>query len=257
MAEQDNSLFRELDEEMRREQFVKLWKQYGTYIIAVAAALPLGVGGYQIYLHQKQASIEAAGAAFDAAAQLATGGKLDDARAGLDKIAKGGPAGYATLARLRLASADAKAGKTAEAIATFEAIGKDGSTDKMLGDFAKLQAASLRVDQADWTEMQNRLIELTDNANPWRFQAREMMGLAALKNGQIEQARKFNELLLGERNLPPAILERVNIMLATITATELAVTTPPAAVPAAMSDTPKVELPKTPEPKAAEEKKKN
>ena len=250
MAEQDNTLFREVDEELRREQILKIWKQYGTYIVAVAAAIPLGVGGYQIYGQRQQAAIEASGTAYDAAAQLISGGKPEEARAALDKIAKGGPVGYATLARLRLAATDAKAGKTDAAVATYQALAKDGD-DKLLADFAKLQAASLRLDVADWTEMQNRLIELTDNANPWRFQAREMMGLAALKHGQIEQARKFNTLLLGDKNVPPAVLERVNIMLATITATELALAPKQDATGPVKTDAPKAQ-----EPKPAEEKKK-
>jgi hypothetical protein len=248
MAEQDNSLFREIDEEMRREQILKIWKRYGTYIVAVAAAIPLGVGGYQLYLQQKQASIEASGAAYDAAAQLLAGGKSDEARAALEKIAKGGPAGYATLAQLRIAAAAAKAGKTSDAIAAYETIGKDRSGDKLLADFARLQAANLRLDQADWTEMQNRLIELTDNANPWRFQARELMGLAAFKYGQLEQARKYYTLLLGQTKVPPSIQERVNVMMAAITAAELSTGAAPVT---------KTETPKAPEPKSAEEKKKN
>jgi hypothetical protein len=249
MADQDNSIFRELDEEMRREQFLKIWKQYGTYIIAVAAAIPIGVLGYQVYLQQQQSAIEQSGAAYDAAAQLIAGGKPDDARAALDKIAKTGPKGYAALSQLRLAATAVKAGRTADALAVYETMAKDRTVDSLLADFARLQAATLRLDQADWTEMQNRLIDLTDNANPWRFSARELMGLAAFKHGQIEQARKFNELLLGERKVPPQILERVKIMLATIAATELSV------LPVAAGAAPKVEPQKAPEPvKPAEEK---
>lgn len=253
MAENQDSIFREIDEEMRREQILKIWKNYGTYIIGAVAAIVLGVGGYQAYLHQKKLAIDASGATYDAAAQLIANGKADEANAALEKIAGSGPTGYATLSKMRLAAALAKAGKTAESVAAYDALAKDRATDSLIADFARLQAATLRVDQADWTEMQNRLIDLTDNANPWRFSARELMGLAALKNGQIEQARKFNELLLGERKVPPSILERVKVMMATIIATELAVTTSvPVATPA-----PKVEASKVPEPpKAAEEPKK-
>ena len=31
----DESLFREVDEEVRREQAKKLWDRYGTYLVAV------------------------------------------------------------------------------------------------------------------------------------------------------------------------------------------------------------------------------
>jgi len=249
MAEQQDSIFREIDEEMRREQILKIWKNYGTYIIGAALAIILGVGGYQAYLHSKQVAIEASGADYDAAAQLIASGKADEANAALEKIAKTGPAGYAMLSQLRLAAASAKAGKTAEAVASYEALAKDAAADKLFADYARLQAAALRLDQADWTEMQNRLIDLTDNSNPWRYSARELMGLAAFKNGQIEQARKFNELLLGERKVPPSILERVKVVMAAIIAAELAVTTPPAATAAPAQKSPEP-------PKSAEEPKK-
>ena len=32
MVDQRDSLAREIDEELRREQLLKLWEQYGTYI---------------------------------------------------------------------------------------------------------------------------------------------------------------------------------------------------------------------------------
>jgi len=249
MANEQDTIFREIDEEMRREQILKIWKQYGTYFIAAAAALILGVGGYQFYLARKQAAAEASGASFDAAAQLIAGGKADEAATALANIAKSGPAGYATLAQIRLAATEAKAGKTAQAVAAYDAIAKNSSADPLLASFAKLQAASLRLDQADWTEMQNRLIELTDNANPWRFSARELMALAAFKNGQIEQARKFNELLLGERNVPPSILERVKLMMASVIAAELAAGTGPAAAASKAADAPKPDAAKPAEAK--------
>lgn len=224
MAEQQDSIFREIDEEMRREQIAKIWKEYGTYILGAVLAVILAVAGYQIYTHRRQAAIIASGDAYDAAQRLIADGKTAEATAALEKIAHGGPAGYATLAQLRLGAAAVRAGKTAEAVATYDALAKDPATDRQLADFARLQAAALRVDQADWTEMQNRLIDLTDNANAWRYSARELMALAALKDGQIEQARKFGELLLGERRVPPSILERVKVMLAMLIEKELAAT---------------------------------
>ena len=52
MADKDleqDSLFREVDEELRQEQFSKLWKQYGKYAIGAAVSLVAAVGGYQAW----------------------------------------------------------------------------------------------------------------------------------------------------------------------------------------------------------------
>ena len=49
MAEPTDMLAREIDEELRRERLLKFWDQYGTYILAMALAVVVGVGGYKFY----------------------------------------------------------------------------------------------------------------------------------------------------------------------------------------------------------------
>ena len=106
MAQQDtDQIFREVDEELRREQLAKIWQQYGTYILGAAALIVIGVGGWKWLEARRVTQIEAASIKYDAANQLATDGKADDAQAALALIAKSGPEGYALLAKLRLAAA--------------------------------------------------------------------------------------------------------------------------------------------------------
>ena len=53
----DDSLFREVDEEVRAERFQKLWKQYGAYVAGAAIGVVLavaGINGWQ-YWKTKQA----------------------------------------------------------------------------------------------------------------------------------------------------------------------------------------------------------
>ena len=40
---------REIDEELRREQLLKLWDKYGTYVLAAVVLVVLGVAGWKIY----------------------------------------------------------------------------------------------------------------------------------------------------------------------------------------------------------------
>jgi hypothetical protein len=230
-----DAVFREVDEELRREQMAKIWQQYGTYILGVAALIVVAVGGWKWLEARRISQIETASLNYDAANQLSTDGKADEAQAALAAIAKSGPDGYATLAKLRLASAAVTAGKTDEAVAAYEALAANRSGDPILTDFAKLQIASLKLDKADWTETQNRLIALTDNANPWRYAARELMGLAAFKAGRFDDARKFLETLIADRKAPAAIVERARIIMGTIVSAELspAATVPPNSAPKA------------------------
>jgi hypothetical protein len=76
--------------------------------------------------------------------------------------------------------------------------------------------------------MQNRLNDLLADANPFRFSARELLGLAAHRAGKTEEARREFQRLVGENGVPPAIGERARMMMAVLTEAELAKNAPPA-----------------------------
>ena len=234
MMDQRDSLAREIDEELRREQLLKLWEQYGTYFIAAAVLIIAGIGGFKYYEHRRIQAAEAAGARFTTAARETAQDKKAEAQKALEEVASSAPSGYAALARLRLAAADREAGKTAQAAAAFEAIAKESGLDPLLADYAQLQAAMLRLDSASWTDMQNRLTDLVADGNAWRFSARELLGLAAQKAGKTDEAKSQFQRLLGDRSTPPSIGERARVMLAMLTEAELASAPAPAsAAPAA------------------------
>ena len=229
MIDQRDSLAREVDEELRREQLLKLWEKYGTFIVAAVLLVVLGVGGVKYYQYRTTVAAEAAGARLAATTRKSGQESSAEAQKVLEEIGTSGPAGYATLARLRLAAADREAGKLAEAAAAYEAIAKDASGDRLLADFARLQAASLKVDTASWTDMQNRLNDLAADGNPWRASARELLGLAAVKAGKSEEARQQFQRLLSDRDTPASIAERARILMAMLTEAELSSPNPPTA----------------------------
>lgn len=226
MVDQRDQLSREVDEELRREQLLKLWERFGTYIIAAAVLIIVGVGGVKYYQHRSLVAAQGAGSRLVAATHQASD-KADEVRKELENIAASSPAGYATLARLRIAAGDSAAGKTIEAATEFENIAKDGSADPLLRDYARLQAAMLRLDTANWTDMQNRLNDLAAEGNPWRYSARELLGLAAYKAGRTEEARQEFQRLMSDRTVPQGIAERARLMMGVLAQAELAKTAPP------------------------------
>lgn len=234
MAEERDSLLREVDEELRRERMEKLWQRYGHLMIGAALMIPVAVFGYQWLEGRRIAAANEAGSKFEAAMLLSEQDKTDDALKAFDEIAKTGPKGYASLAKLHVAGAQAKTGKEAEALATYEALANEAGADPLLKSFAQLQAAALRMGQADFTEMQNRLTPLTGDASPFKISAREMLGFAAYKAGNTEEARKLLEPLLIDPAATRAIQDRIKIVMADIAAKELAAAAPaaaPASVP--------------------------
>lgn len=232
MVDKNDALFREVEEELRREQFAKLWERYGVYFIALAVAVVAIVAGSQMWEARRVANANAAGAEYEAASALLTSGKSEEALKAFESIASTGPRGYAALAKLSEAGVYLKLDKRPEALAAFDKLANDTSADPLLANFARLQAAALRLGEADYAEMETRLKSLTGDTNPWRFTARELLGSAALAAGKLDEARTMLTPLLADPGLGQAARERLHRLMAKIATGELS-SAPPAATPAA------------------------
>ena len=147
------------------------------------------------------------------------------AREMLTALADSGPEGYRVLARFQLAAAAAKAGETDKAVADYDALATDSRVDPILQGHATLQAAALRLDKADYAEMERRLKGLVDSGSAWRFSARELLGLSAYRlNNMREAERQFSELV-GDQGTPSNLRERADMMLALIVGAPQALST--------------------------------
>ncbi len=222
MADQTDHFMREVQDEMRKERLTRIWDRYGIFIIAAAVLLILGVSGYKFAEYRSHSTRQAAGIEFESAARLAAQGKAQEAHQAFETMIKNAPPGYGALARLRNAGAYAAEGKRDEAVAAYDAVSKDSAADPLLRDYATLQAAMLRLDVADWTEMQNRLKDLINDNNAWRAPARELLGLAAMKAGNQDEARKVFEQILADTSVPPSTAERARILMTILTEAALA-----------------------------------
>jgi len=74
-----SDIFREVDEEIRRDELKATWDRYGIHLIAVCLAVILGVGGYKGWQAYQKSRAEAAGSRYAQAVELAQASKSDDA----------------------------------------------------------------------------------------------------------------------------------------------------------------------------------
>jgi hypothetical protein len=84
---------------------------------------------------------------------------------------------------------------------------------------AALEAAALRLDKADYAEMDGRLKGLIDSNSAWRFSARELLGLSAYRLKDMREAERQFSALVGDQGTPPNLRERADMMLALIVGT--------------------------------------
>jgi hypothetical protein len=205
---------REIDEELRREQLLKLWDRYGTYILAAAVLVVLGVAGWKIYENRRAEAAQAASNRYFVALGELQVKRSEEAQKTLEDLAANAPPGYAALARLRLAGHEAAAGNTLDAVNAYNRIARDESIDSTLRDFARLQVAMLKFDTITFSELRNQLSPLANDRGPWRYTARELLGMGAAKAGYPAEARNQFQRLLADRTTPPGIAERARVMQA-------------------------------------------
>ncbi len=212
----DGDIFREVEEELRREQFAKHWDKYGTLILGAAVAIVLSVAGFKYWKHQQAEQAQTYGSRFMDALDLSSVGKKDLAELSFSQIAKEGPKGYAMLSNMREAALKASAGKLDEARQQYDELAKSSSVDPVFKDFSRIQAAMLRVDKADEAEMKTRLEGLANGTGSWRHSARELLGLSAFKAGNLKGAENHYNQIMGDRSAPVGIKQRAEMMLSMI-----------------------------------------
>jgi len=205
----DESLFREVDEEVRQEQYKKLWARYGNLVIGVCLLVILGVGGYQGWNYWQTKQAEAAGDSFFSAAELAAAGKQAEARAQFESVSH---PGFRGLAQMREAALLVSDGKAADAVVIYDAVAADNTADATLRDLARIRAAAALADTASFADIETRLKAFDAESNPWRHVAREIMASVQWRLKDYAGAGKLAERILADSETPPTLRQRTQVM---------------------------------------------
>ena len=151
-----SDIFQEVDEEVRREQFQKLWERYQVYVVAAAVLVVLAVAGWRGYEWWETKKAAEAGAAFEAAIALGEQGKHAEAEAAFGKIAQDTTTTYRPLALVRAAAELAQTDPKA-AVAAYDKIAANSSVGSELRDLAGLRAGALLIDSGSFADASQRL----------------------------------------------------------------------------------------------------
>jgi hypothetical protein len=207
-----SDIFREVDEDVRRDQAAEFWKKYQNYIIAAVVLILIATGGWRFYDWRRTEAAEAAGARFEDALALERAGKTGEANAAFAKLAADAPAGYATLARLSNAAALAKS-DPARAITEYDALAEDASLGELFRDAARLRATILRLDNGQVDKAKTALEGLAGPTGVFRSTARELLGAAALAAGDFDAAGRWLDMIAADPGAPQSARQNADLML--------------------------------------------
>jgi hypothetical protein len=208
-----DDLFREVDEEVRQEQYLKLWKQYGVYIAGVILAVVLITVGVVVWRDLQQSEREANGEAM-LAALAAVEDRPDEALDQLGALGEEGTKGYRLLARLREGALLSEQGDARGAVAIYDSVAADSGQDQIYRDLAKMLAVAHGMSVMDRGEVEDRLAPLIGDDNAWRYSARELAATAVLASGDTAGAREAFQTLVDDTQAPAGVRGRAAEMLA-------------------------------------------
>ncbi len=217
-----SDIFQEVDEEVRRDKAAEFWKKYQNLILAGAALVVLASAGFRYWQYEAEKARQSAGDQFQQALAALEGGKLDEAKAGFDKIAGEGPSGYRALAQMAAAGAKAQPDPQGAA-AAFDAVAGDAAIDPLLRDGARLRAALIRLDiPGEEQKAEAALTGLSAGDGAFRRIARLELAAAALARNDYDDAAKELDLVLGDPEVSPDERQLANRWLGLVAANRTA-----------------------------------
>lgn len=210
-----SDIFREIDEELRRDNLLKLLSRYWPHLAGIVIAALVIAGGIAGWQYHERALRQAQSTRYAAALSLAGQGKEAQAAALFGAIAREG-GGFAELAAFEQAAALVRSGHPRQAVAIYDHIAAS-SPHPRFRELAVLLAAMQQMrGKADPQAVIARLKPLSAPGDPWRPSALELTALARLEAGDRSGARKLYQGLAADPSAPPGLRARAARMAAAL-----------------------------------------
>lgn len=202
-----SDIFREVEEDVRRERAEKIWKRWGAYILAAGVLVFVGIGGWQLWQRHERQEREKLSDQFLAAQRITN--PRDAANAFVD-LSRTGKGGYALVARLAQANAMFASGQGKQAIEIYKDIA--ASDSGTIGSVARLRAAWASADTSTRNQLAELLKPFDQAENPWRQNAQEVLAYADYRALDMKSAQAKYAALAADPQSPDSLKARARAM---------------------------------------------
>ena len=200
----------EIDEEIRRKQLKELWDRFGLYLIATILLIIISFGGYEFSKYLSYKNSEKSSDLYEEAFLALKNDQIDSAKLIFNSLL-GESNGYSGLSLFNLANIASKEGDQELALKYLSDASKDKSLSKKINDFATLKSGYLLLDIADITEIESKLLNLSNSASPFSFYAKEIIALAYFRDKRYDESSQKFEEIANDASSPPNIASRSKI----------------------------------------------
>jgi hypothetical protein len=208
-------IFREVDEELREDNLLRMWRRFGPYVVGVVVTVIVVTASSVGWKEYRASQLQAWGSSFSEAMTLGGQESPASAAAAFAIIAEESGDGYPTLSRLQEAALLARSGDTPAALVIYNDL-SETAIDQRFRDLAVILAGYLELDTRDPVELEARLAPLTADNSPWHYSAIELTAFIAVRTGDLQRARDIFTKLSGDAEAPSGVRSRARDMLAII-----------------------------------------
>ena len=202
---------REVDEDIKEEERIKLWKKVFPYVVSVSLGIIIFTSGYVFWNNYTESLNQQLGDDFTAAVQLANEEDLDASILALDRIVDEGSDGYVTLAKMKKASLLIQRGELKLGLNIYLDLERN-AVDQSFRDIASILYVLNSMDTEDPQVLLKKINKL-ESSQIWRSSALEMKAFLKLKQNKVEEARKIFEGILNLPSTPSSLATRAKNMV--------------------------------------------
>ena len=202
---------REVDEDIKEEQRIKLWKKVFPYVVSVSLGIIIFTSGYVFWNNYTESLNQQLGDDFTAAVQLANEEDLDASILALNRIVDEGSDGYVTLAKMKKASLLIQSGELELGLNIYLDLERN-AVDQSFRDIASILYVLNSMDTEDPKALLEKINKL-ESSQIWRSSALEMKAFLKLKQNKVEEARKIFEGILNLPSTPSSLATRAKNMV--------------------------------------------
>lgn len=215
-----NELLEEIAQQHTKDRLLNFWNNFGNWILAVAAAILVGAGGYNIYQYAQHQKQEQIANLFEKGRDALANNQEDEGKKILEDIAGRNIPGYRAMARTALAEFFMKNRRPDPAYKQFKALEQDMFVQPIYRGIAALNR--IRMDYENKANPKKLIAEIdsliTQNQSI-RLMALELKGFLLMQIKENTKARDVFVELAQSPQVDASTRKRLHAMIRLITLT--------------------------------------
>ena len=205
MSEEEN-LVKEINKEIKQDEYKKLWKKYGNYFIGSCLIIILFISSITMYKNYRTNMIEKQSELYFEAIEFVKNENYPEAEKILNKISNSKNSGYSDLSALQITHLKNK-GK-----ANIDIKNISINKNPFLKDYFVLQKFNQNLTEEQNNISINEIIKIARPGAPWRFTAHELLAAYYIKNNDLDSAQQSLISIIEDSEAPLFIKERALLL---------------------------------------------